>query len=290
MKTVGIFVAEESELDRQVAEAVRGYANDQELELRPYTTVSAVLEEFAVDTLRPESIRFAFVSHLGSGRYGSRLLADARELRKAAQDVPLLILRADSDCVEVALDCLSLAKSDFVVWPIRPNALAEIVGYLIQCVEDRPPFGRWDAIPNLPARPCAFVAMPFAQRIRQGRRGTDTYVEVFRQVIDPTLRRIGWNARRADSVFSSDHVGAQAQKLIRECDLVLADVSDQNVNVYYELGYAEGVGKPVILIRSCDGTVAADLAGRFCIEYDNKVELSRKLICALGKWGEVRPG
>jgi hypothetical protein len=54
---------------------------------------------------------------------------------------------------------------------------------------------------------------------------------------------------------------------IERAALVIADISEHNANVFYELGYAAGIGKPILLIAQRGSDIPADLRGReviFC--------------------------
>jgi nucleoside 2-deoxyribosyltransferase len=58
---------------------------------------------------------------------------------------------------------------------------------------------------------------------------------------------------------------------IRQADLIIAEVSRQNPNVMYELGFAHALRKPAILllnINSGDSRLPADLAGFEYFPYD----------------------
>ena len=58
---------------------------------------------------------------------------------------------------------------------------------------------------------------------------------------------------------------------IRQADLIIADVSRQNSNVMYELGFAHALRKPTILLlntKSSDSKLPADLAGFEYFPYD----------------------
>jgi nucleoside 2-deoxyribosyltransferase len=57
---------------------------------------------------------------------------------------------------------------------------------------------------------------------------------------------------------------------IREADLIIADVSEQNPNVMYELGFAHALRKPaihLINIKSSTG-IPSDLEGLDYVVYD----------------------
>jgi nucleoside 2-deoxyribosyltransferase len=63
--------------------------------------------------------------------------------------------------------------------------------------------------------------------------------------------------------------------LIRQTDFIIADISDRNSNVFYELGLAHGMRKPVLLIARQNelGNIPFDLASSLIISYSNSGEL-----------------
>ncbi len=62
---------------------------------------------------------------------------------------------------------------------------------------------------------------------------------------------------------------------IQSSDFIIVDISRQNPNVFYELGYAHALRKPTILLLSSDETssIPSDLQGNLYIIYD-KANLS----------------
>lgn len=89
------------------------------------------------------------------------------------------------------------------------------------------------------ARPLAFVVMQF---------NPPEYEELFNDVILPVCERMGLEAFRASQTYYPGLVIADIQRQIRESRVVIAEITPGNPNVYYEVGYADAIGKPVILI------------------------------------------
>jgi hypothetical protein len=85
-----------------------------------------------------------------------------------------------------------------------------------------------------------FVAMPFAGRY------DDTY---FLGIL-PAARRAGATCQRLDVNYVSGQTLALIHAGIESCDLVIADLSEGNANVTYELGYAHALRKPAVHISS----------------------------------------
>ena len=60
-------------------------------------------------------------------------------------------------------------------------------------------------------------------------------------------------------------------KGIQSSDFVVADVSQQNPNVMYELGLAQGMKKPTILLVSLNSKgIPSDLEGSLFVVYDSE--------------------
>lgn len=79
------------------------------------------------------------------------------------------------------------------------------------------------------------------------------YDELFENIISPSAIAAGLIVNRADRAFQLGFVMCQRIcKLIREATYVMADITEPNPNVYYELGLAWGFGKKVLLLRDTD--------------------------------------
>lgn len=82
----------------------------------------------------------------------------------------------------------------------------------------------------------AFVAMAFAKEL----------VSVWRNGIKPALERAGYRAYRVDDDPHIGRIDAKIMTEIKDSRFVIADVTDQRPGVYFEAGYAIGLGLPVI--------------------------------------------
>lgn len=82
-----------------------------------------------------------------------------------------------------------------------------------------------------------FVAMPFTEEF------TDFYELGVRQ----TAEKLGYECERIDEVEFNSSISQKIINRIEEADILVAEVSKQNANVYYELAWAQAKGKPTIL-------------------------------------------
>ena len=87
-----------------------------------------------------------------------------------------------------------------------------------------------------------FVIQPFDQG-KFDKRYDDAF--------EPALRHAGFAAYRVDQDPGTDVLIAAIEEGIRSSAICLADVTTNNPNVWYELGFAHAAGKPVIL-SCCD--------------------------------------
>ena len=82
---------------------------------------------------------------------------------------------------------------------------------------------------------------------------------------------------RADLEFHNQQNIERIHFCIKEADLILADLSSNNPNVYYELGYARALCKEVIQIRDSNtAKLPFDVSGYNTPTYDLSTAESRK--------------
>ena len=111
-------------------------------------------------------------------------------------------------------------------------------------------------------KPDCFVVMQF----------TDAFNALFTEVIRPTCEKYGYKVIRADDYHTSGLIIEDIIRSIRESSIVIADITPDNPNVFYELGYAHGIGKPTILLSDKKRDhLPFDLAGYRTIFYDNSI-------------------
>jgi tetratricopeptide (TPR) repeat protein len=94
-----------------------------------------------------------------------------------------------------------------------------------------------------------FVLMPF---------GPD-FEAVYRSAVKPALEVNGLRTLRRDELAGRSLSGSEIWEGLREADVVIADVTGQNPNVFYELGVTHAFGKPTVLIARTLRDVPFDL-------------------------------
>jgi nucleoside 2-deoxyribosyltransferase len=97
----------------------------------------------------------------------------------------------------------------------------------------------------------------------------------------------GVKAYRADEIEHQDRITNVILNEIRDCDILIADLSHERPNVYYEIGYAHALNKKPILYRKQGTRLHFDLSVHNVPEYRNITELRellrRRLEAILGR-------
>jgi hypothetical protein len=85
------------------------------------------------------------------------------------------------------------------------------------------------------------------------------YESYFTEIFRPALESAGYVVGRADDIYASRPVMLDVQESILGADLLLCEMSGRNPNVFYELGLAHALGKPVILVSRDSEDIPFDL-------------------------------
>jgi hypothetical protein len=120
----------------------------------------------------------------------------------------------------------------------------------------------------------AFVAMWF---------GGDDPVEqdrmrrLFDESIKAVCNKLGWLAERVDSEEHNDSIMDRIIAMIRRAPFAIADLSDDNRGVYYEAGFARGIGCDVVYLAREGAKVHFDLSGVNHVKWSSVEDLRAKL-------------
>jgi len=93
---------------------------------------------------------------------------------------------------------------------------------------------------------------------------------IYKKAITPVLRKLKIKQLRVDRIEHNDDIDDKIFSLIRECDLCIADLTYARPSVYYEAGFAWGLGRPVIYISRKDHLHPRidDEAGNLRVHFD----------------------
>jgi hypothetical protein len=121
------------------------------------------------------------------------------------------------------------------------------------------------------AKPHAFVAMPFAPEME----------DVYHYGILGPVKGAGLLCERVDQAVFEGAIIQRIKERIDTAKVVIADLSMANPNVYLEVGYAWGRGRPTILLVRDLKELKFDVAAYRCLVYRNirdlETQLSREL-------------
>jgi hypothetical protein len=121
------------------------------------------------------------------------------------------------------------------------------------------------------ARPKAFVAMQFSE----------PYNEVYRDAVEPLVKEIGFEPLRIDDIYGPGIIINDIINNLSESTIVLAEISEKNANVYYELGLAHAFGKPTLLMATKGTSLPFDVGSHRTICYENTIAGRTKLQTSL---------
>lgn len=101
----------------------------------------------------------------------------------------------------------------------------------------------------------------------------DNYDVLYNQVIKPVCDKLKYNPIRGDEVASCTLILNDIITSIRDSAVIIADITPDNPNVFYELGYAHALGKPTILLceKKIREKLPFDVSGFRTIFYDNSI-------------------
>jgi hypothetical protein len=103
-----------------------------------------------------------------------------------------------------------------------------------------------------------FVVMSFKPKFRP----------IYEDHILNVAKGLNLTAKRADDFFGAHHIMGDVWEAINAARFVIADCTERNANVFYEIGMAHTVGRTVILITQEAKDVPFDLQAIRYIHYE----------------------
>jgi DNA-binding NtrC family response regulator len=118
----------------------------------------------------------------------------------------------------------------------------------------------------------AFVVMPFSRRFNN----------IYRLAIQEPLRQLGLTCERADELQATGNLLTAIYQRLQQADVIIGDMTGKNPNVFYEIGFAHGIGRDVILLTQKLSDIPSDLRlHRHIIYGTDLVKLKDELIKAV---------
>ena len=106
-----------------------------------------------------------------------------------------------------------------------------------------------------------FVIMPFTNKLNP----------IYESIIKPVLKNLKYSPLRADEIFSSKSIVDDICTNIKKAKFLIADLTDRNPNVFYELGLAHAADKEVILLTQNLEDIPFDLRPLRMIVYKDSI-------------------
>lgn len=118
-------------------------------------------------------------------------------------------------------------------------------------------------------KPFVFVLMPFDKE----------FDDIYFLGIKETAKEVGAYAERVDEQIFTEGILERVFNQINKADVIVADMTGRNPNVFYEVGYAHALGKVVLLLTQKVDDIPFDLKHRQHFVYGNdgsKIQNLRK--------------
>lgn len=112
-----------------------------------------------------------------------------------------------------------------------------------------------------------FVLMPFSEELR----------EIYTEVYKPTCEENKIHCWRVDEISSPGSITRDIVEGILDADIIIADLTNQNPNVFYELGIAHASGNKTIMTSKSLDYVPFDIANYRIILYEHTLNGCRQL-------------
>lgn len=116
-------------------------------------------------------------------------------------------------------------------------------------------------------KPFIFVLMPFSE----------SFDDVYKLGIKATCEELNAYCERLDEQIFDENMLDRIYNQISKADIIIADLTDKNANVFYETGYAHALNKKVILLTKNSEDIPFDLKHHFHIVYSNIISLKQEL-------------
>lgn len=101
--------------------------------------------------------------------------------------------------------------------------------------------------PDRPLTRECFVICPIGPAGSETRKRSD---QVYKHIIGAALEPMGYSLSRGDSIEQSGQITSQVIDKLLNVDLVVADLTDQNANVFYELAVRHAIRKPFVQLMA----------------------------------------
>lgn len=181
---------------------------------------------------------------------------------------PQFFHNALSDTFEVPADKLdefqdvffeSLRSAELIAESDGKYRVLDVTSSHDQVPGNTPTFKKLDRAVKVESGESCFVMMPFAA----------PHGDYYSKVYKPAIEKAGLRPVRADTeIFGTGKIMDQIWAGIHSAKVLVAEMTTRNPNVFYELGLAHALEKPVVLVCGNEADVPFDLKHIRVIYYD----------------------
>jgi hypothetical protein len=123
-------------------------------------------------------------------------------------------------------------------------------------------------------KPFVFVLMPIR----------DEFSDIYKFGIKGAAQDVGAYAERVDEQMFDEGILERIFNQISKADVIVADMTGRNPNVFYEVGYAHALNKVVLLLTQKADDIPFDLQQRSHIVYEGKIDKLRSTLTERLRW------
>ena len=110
-----------------------------------------------------------------------------------------------------------------------------------------------------------FVVSPIGDMGSDIRKNAD---QLYQHIIKPVCEKCGFAAQRVDEFNTSGSITQEILDALNDYELVIADLTGHNPNVFFEIGYRSKSQKPIIHLKRKDEIIPFDVSTIRTFEYD----------------------
>jgi len=123
-------------------------------------------------------------------------------------------------------------------------------------------------------KPFIFVLMPFDKKFN----------DIYEFGIQGAVKEVNAYAERVDNQIFNENILDRIFNQINKADVIIADMTGRNPNVFYEVGYAHALGKIVLLLTQDTDDIPFDLKHRQHIVYAGQITALRSSLIERLNW------
>ncbi len=128
-------------------------------------------------------------------------------------------------------------------------------------------------------KPFVFVLMPFAKE----------FDDLYQLGIKAACQEAGAYCERVDESYFEEGILSRIYNQISKADIVVAEMTGRNPNVFYEVGYAHALGKRVVLLTANDADIPFDLTHYSHIIHCNRIVILKEELRKRVEWCIAHP-